>query len=62
MLIAHAFIPSLVSTRHLPPKANKARLPLTVFALVVLIAAAVIMGFAMNQTLSVGEVWDRFLF
>lgn len=62
MLIAHAFIPSLVSTRHLPPKANKVRLPLTVFALVVLVAAAVIMGVAMNQTLSVGEFWDRFLF
>ena len=62
MLIAHAFIPSLVSTRQLPPTANKVRLPLTVFALVLLLAAAIVMAFAMNQTLSVQEFWDRFLF
>lgn len=61
ILVAHAFIPSLISTRHLPVDANKVRLPLTVFALLVLIAAAVIMGIAMDLTLEVKKVWDRLL-
>ena len=61
ILIAHAFIPSLISTRHLSADANKIRLPLTVFAFMVLIAAAVIMGIAMDLTLAVKNFWDRLL-
>ena len=61
MLVAHAFIPSLVSTRHLPPSANKIKTPLTVVALGVLAAAVVLMVLAINATLDVEKFWDRYL-
>lgn len=61
ILVAHAFIPSLISTGHLPAEAHKVRLPLTMFALMVLIAAAVVMALAMNLTLAVKNFWDRLL-
>ena len=61
MLVAHAFIPSLVSTRHLPPSANKVKTPLTVFAVGVLAAAVVFMVLAINATLDVEKIWDRYL-
>jgi hypothetical protein len=62
ILIAHAVIPSLISTRHLPAQADKLRLPLTAFAVAVVLVAAVIMGFAVNHTLSIKNIWDRFLY
>jgi len=61
MLVAHAFIPSLVATRHLPAAANRARLPLTAFAAVILGAAVVMMVLVINSTLDVEKFYDRFL-
>ena len=59
MLIAHAFIPSLVATKHLPANANRLRLPLTGFAAIVLVAAVVMMVLVINSTLDVGKFYDR---
>ena len=61
VLTAHGIIPSLVITGHLPASANRLRLPLTVFALAVLVAAVVLMVLVINSTLDVGKFWDRFL-
>ncbi len=61
MLVAHAFIPSLVATRHLPAGANRLRIPLTGFAVVVLAAAVVMMVFVINSTLDVEKFYDRYL-
>lgn len=61
ILTAHAIIPSLISTGHLPQSANRLRLPLTGFALLVLVGAVVIMVFAINKTLDVEKFWDRYL-
>ena len=61
LLVAHALIPSLISTRHLPASANRLRLPLTGFAVGFLIAAVVVLAFAMNATLDVEQFWDRYL-
>ena len=60
MLVAHAFIPSLVATRHLPATANRLRVPLTGFAVVVLAAAVVMMVLVINSTLDVEKFYDRF--
>ncbi len=62
MLTAHAIIPSLIITGQLPPSASRLRVPLTGFAFLVLIAAIVILAFAMNQTLNIEKFWDRWLF
>ena len=62
MLTAHALIPSLVITKHLPASANRARLPLTGFALMVLIAAIVMMVLVINETLNVENFYDRYLY
>ncbi len=61
MLTAHALIPSLVITGHLPASANRLRLPLSLFALLVFAAAVVILVFGINQTLDVRNFWDRLL-
>lgn len=61
ILTAHAIIPSLISTGHLPQSANRLRLPLTGFALLLLVGAVVIMVFAINKTLDVEKFWDRYL-
>ena len=61
MLTAHAIIPSLILTGHLPQGANRLRLPLTGFALLVLVGAVVILVFAINKTLDVEKFWDRYL-
>ncbi len=60
-LIAHAFIPSLISTGHLPQSAGRWRKPLTVFGLLVLVMAAVLFVMVVQLTLRVGDVWNRFL-
>ena len=62
MVIAHAFLPSLVMTGHLPESVLRLRIPLTGFALVVFAAAIVMLALAINQTLTVKNFWDRFLF
>lgn len=61
ILTAHAIIPSLISTGHLPQSANRLRLPLTGFALLVLVGAVVILVFGINKTLDVEKFWDRYL-
>ena len=61
MLTAHAIIPSLVTTGHLPGGAARFKLPLNVFALFVFVAAVVILVFGINQTLDVANFWDRYL-
>ena len=61
LLVAHAFIPSLVATRHLPAGANRLRLPLSGFALAVLVAAVVMMVLVINSTLDVEKFYGRFL-
>ena len=62
LVTAHAIVPSLVITGHLPPPALRLRTPLTAFAVVVLAVAAVIIGLALNQAATVGDFWDRHLF
>jgi hypothetical protein len=61
ILTAHAIIPSLILTGHLPQSANRLRAPLTGFALLVLVGAVVILVFAINKTLDVEKFWDRYL-
>ena len=61
MVVAHAFLPSLVMTGHLPESVLRLRMPMTGFALVVLAAAIVILILAINQTLTVENFWDRYL-
>lgn len=61
ILTAHAIIPSLISTGHLPQSANRLRLPLTGFALLVFVGAVVVLVFGINKTLDVEKFWDRFL-
>ena len=61
MVIAHAFLPSLVMTGHLPDSVLRLRTPMTGFALLVLAAAIVIMVLIINQTLTVANFWDRYL-
>ena len=61
MLTAHAIIPSLVITGHLPPGAGRARLPLTVLALVLLAAAVILMILVITNAYNVRLVYDRFL-
>ena len=61
MLTAHALIPSAVSTGHLPERASRLKLPLTLFALLVLAGAIVILILGINSTLDVRNVWDRLL-
>ena len=59
MLIAHAFIPSLVATKHLPATANRLRLPLPGFAALILMAAVVMIGLVINSTLDMEKFYDR---
>ena len=60
-LTAHAFIPSLVSTGHISPAANKYRMPLTIVGLLVLLIAAVLLAKVVIQTLSLDNIWNRYL-
>ena len=61
MLTAHAIIPSLVITGHLPESTQRLRVPLTGFAALVFIAGVVILVLGINATLDVRQVWPRFL-
>ena len=61
LLIAHALIPSLVMTGHLPESTQKLRIPLTAFAVILFAAGTVILVLGINATLDVRNVWDRFL-
>jgi len=61
LLVAHALIPSLVATRHLPATATRLRLPLTGFAVGVFVAAVFMMFLVINSTLDVEKFYDRWL-
>ena len=61
MLTAHAVIPSLVITGHLPASANRLRMPLTGFAFLVFVAAVVVLVLGINSTLDLEKFWDRYL-
>ena len=61
MLTAHAIIPSLVITGHLPESTQRLRVPLTGFAALVFIAGVVILVLGINATLDVRQIWPRFL-
>ncbi len=61
MLIAHAFIPSAVQTGHIPQKISMLRLPITVFGLVALAGAVILMVLvAMQATDTLGLIWENF--
>jgi len=61
MLTAHAVIPSLIITGHLPVSASRWRLPLSGFAFIVFTACVVILVLGINKTLDVENFWDRYL-
>ena len=61
MLTAHAVIPSLIVTGHLPASASRWRMPLSGFAFLVLVAAVVMLVLGISQTLNVEKFWDRYL-
>ena len=61
MLTAHALIPSAVATGHLPASASRLKIPLTLFALLVLAGAIVMLVLGINQTLDVRNIWNRLL-
>ena len=61
VLTAYALIPSAVATGHLPAGASKLKLPLTVFALLILAGAIIILILGISQTLDVRNFWSRLL-
>ena len=61
MITAHALIPSLVNTGHLPESVQRLRMPLTGFAALVFVAGVVILVLGINATLDVRQVYNRFL-
>ena len=62
LLTAHAVIPSLIRTGHIPKGANKARIPLTAFAAVLLVVGVVLMVNVIIAAQNVGKFYDRYLF
>ena len=61
MLTAHALIPSLINTGHIPTSVGRLRIPLTFFAALVFTAAVVMMVLTINKTLDLAKFWDRWL-
>lgn len=62
LMIAHAFIPSAVQTGHLPPVMERLRWPMTIFALLLLVVAVVLMAFIINLTPQMlGNIYEEFL-
>ena len=61
LLAAHAIIPSLVNTGQLPESAQRLRVPLTGFAVMLFAAGVVILVLGINATLDIRAVYDRFL-
>ena len=62
ILTAHALIPSLINTGHIPTSVGRLRIPLTFFAALVFIAAVFMMVLTINKTLDLAKFWDRWLF
>ena len=61
MLTAHALIPSLINTGHIPTSVGRLRIPLTFFAVLVFTGAVVMMVLTINRTLDLAKFWDRWL-
>ena len=61
LLIAHAVIPSMVSTGQLPESTQKLRVPLTGVAVLLFVAGALILSLGINAQLDVKENYDRLL-
>ena len=61
LLTAHAIIPSLVITGHLPESTQKLRIPLTGFAVLLFVAGVVVLILGVNATLDVRNIWGRML-
>ncbi|MBC8279591.1 MAG: hypothetical protein H8E48_02290 [Chloroflexi bacterium] len=59
LLTAHALIPSMIITGHLPESANKFRLPLTGVAAIAFAAGVVILVLMINAQLDVQNIWPR---
>ena len=59
LLIAHAFIPSMIMTGQLPESANKARMPLTSIAAIAFVAGVIILILGINAQLDVQNIWPR---
>ena len=56
LLVAHAVIPSMVSTGQLPESIQKLRVPLTGVAALLFVAGAVILSLGINAQLDVKEL------
>ena len=61
ILTAHALIPSLINTGHIPTSVGRLRIPLTFFAALVFLAAVFMMVLTINKTLDLAKFWDRWL-
>ena len=61
IVTAHAIIPSLIITGHLPASASRLKLPLTGFALLVLTAMVAVFVMVIQSSLDVEKFWDRLL-
>jgi len=59
MLTAHALIPSMVNTGHLPETTQKLRIQLTMLAALLFAAGAVVLILGINAELDVRAIWDR---
>ena len=61
LLVAHAVIPSMVSTGQLPESTQKLRVPLTGVAALLFVAGAIILSLGINAQLDVKAIYDRLL-
>ena len=61
LLMAHAIIPSLVITGHLPESTQKLRIPLTGFAVLLFAVGVVVLILGIDATLDVRNIWGRML-
>lgn len=60
MLIAHAVIPSLIATGHLPRRAGLLRFSMTIAGLVFLAFALTVLSMAVNLAYVIESFYDRF--
>ena len=61
LLVAHAVIPSMVSTGQLPESTQKLRVPLTGVAALLFVAGAIILSLGINAQLDLKAIYDRLL-
>ena len=61
LLVAHAVIPSMVSSGQLPESTQKLRVPLTGVAALLFVAGAIILSLGINAQLDVKAIYDRLL-